>query len=125
MLTPRGFLAIVDRAGPPVPWERELGDLFRRFSTNREFQPYDLLDELAVRGLFRQEGERHATPVAFRRSIDSYVEAIHSANGFSRDRMERAEADAFDAAVRGLVEPYATNGQVELQIYGTVTWGRP
>jgi len=125
ILTPRGFLAIVDRDGPPDSWGRELGDLLRRFSTNQEYQPYNLVDELAVRGLFHKMGERQGPVVAIRQSVDSYIESIHSANGFSRDRMEPAQATAFDSAVRRLVEPYATDGQVELQIHGTVVWGRP
>jgi SAM-dependent methyltransferase len=115
LLAPGGVLAIVGRAHPDLPWWHAVLRLIGRYSTNKDFRPYDLLEELATRGLFRESGQ----------SVDDYIESIHSRNGFSRDRMTTADADAFDAAVRAAVAPYAEDGLLSLPISGTVVWGVP
>ena len=125
VLVPSGYLAIVSRSAAFLPWGDELHQLIARYSTNRDFQPYDLIGELALRGLFRRVGEHHTVPVSFRQSLDDYVESIHSQNGFSRERMTAEAAAAFDAAVRELVSRACLDGTVELQVIGTVTWGYP
>ena len=86
-LTPRGCLAIVERGTTPTPWDKGLETLIRQFSTNREYQPYHLVEELQKRHLFRQEGIFQSQPVAFAQSAGDFVESIHSRNGFSRQRM--------------------------------------
>mgnify|MGYP001098128316 CR=1 FL=1 len=57
--------------------------------------------------------------------VEDYVEMIHSQNGFSRERMTRESAAAFDSEVTGALAPYATGGMVALQVTSTLTWGRP
>src|SRR3712207_7136062 len=52
--------------------------------------------------------------VPFRQPIADYVESIHSRNGFSRERMTREAAAAFDAAVHDLVSLACPSGVVEL-----------
>lgn len=125
-LAPAGYLAIVSRGSPDLPWWDDLLRTIQRYSTNKEFQPYDLLVELDARSLFRVEGRRRTAPVPFRQSVDAYVESVHSRNGFSRDRMTAADADAFDAAARALVTPYAADdGLLHMQVVGSVVWGEP
>ncbi len=72
-----------------------------------DFQPYDLLEELARRQLFHPAGCATTPPVLFRQAVDDYVESWHSRNGFSRDRMSASRALEFDARVREIVMPYA------------------
>ncbi len=124
-LTPRGVLAIVDVTVLPSPWDDDLRPIIDAFSTNRDYRPYNLVDELTLRGLFRLDGQRRTDPVAFVQSIDDYVESFHARDGFSRDRMEPAHAAAFDDEVRHLVGRQRPSGEVELGVVGVVVWGQP
>lgn len=124
-LSPNGILAIVDICELAVPWEQPLHHLIRQFSTNREYRPYDLIEELEQRHLFQRRGQHATAPITFTQPVASYIESFHARNGFSRNRMDRAAAKAFDQAVERLVLPYADNGTVTLHIVGEVTWGVP
>ncbi|HVB64598.1 MAG TPA: class I SAM-dependent methyltransferase [Nitrolancea sp.] len=125
LLVPGGHLAIVNRVEQRNPWAGELQRLIDRYSTNRDYQRYDLIQELEQRGLFRTIGEQRTELVHFSQSVGDYVESIHSRNGFSRDRMTPDSAAEFDRAAGELLERYATNGAVTLQISGSIVWGEP
>ncbi len=124
-LSPSGVLAIVGVSDGPNPWDSDLQAIINRYSTNREFERYDLIEELELRGLYSRLGERRTAPVRFIQSIESYVESFHARNGFSRERMLPEDAAAFDAAVTELVSIHCPDGLVELQITGNVVWGVP
>lgn len=120
------YLAIATgRSLDDVPWRAELAPLIAAYSTNREFRPYDLVAELESRGLFRAVGHRATRPVAFRQSLDDYVESFHTRNGFSRERMERASAAEFDAKLRALVTRSFSDGVVAGQTSASVIYGEP
>ena len=125
LLVPGGHLAIVNRVEQRSAWADDLQRLIDRHSTNRDYQPYDLIQELEQRGLFRSVGNERTESLPFTQSIDDYIESIHSRNGFSRDRMTTASAGEFDRAVREHLERYATNGAVTLHISGSIVWGEP
>jgi SAM-dependent methyltransferase len=125
LLTPRGFLAIVGDGQRPVPWAADLQPIIDRYSTNRDYQPYDLVEELERRGLFRKVGERRTAPVSFRQAIGDYVESFHARNGFSRERMPAEAAAAFDREARAVIARHAGGDSVELHSYGQVVWGKP
>lgn len=55
-LSPKGCLAIVEIGSGPNPWDEQLRAAVREFSTNRQFQPYDLTTELIDLDLFVVEG---------------------------------------------------------------------
>ncbi|MGI8588159.1 MAG: class I SAM-dependent methyltransferase [Chloroflexia bacterium] len=124
-LAPGDYLALVSIETLPSPWDAELSATIRRFSTNREYQPYDLVEELARRGLFRQAGEQATAAVPFAQPVADYIEAFHSMNGLSRERMDQAAAGGFDAAVAAAVAPFCPDGLVRLLVAGRVVWGRP
>jgi SAM-dependent methyltransferase len=125
ILAPGGVLAIVGRYELPSPWTAALLAIIRRYSTNRAFQPYNLIDELVRRDLFTVQGQHETPPVAVRQSVAEYAESIHSRNGFSRDRMTRDQAAAFDEEVTGLLTPFAADGIVVFQVTARITYGRP
>ncbi len=125
VLAPGAKLVIVERDEQPSPWSSELLALITRYSTNTDFRPYDVVDELERRGLFTLRGQARAAPVPFKQTLSAYVESIHSRNGFSRDRMRPDDAAAFDAAVSDLLAPYAQGGQIALHISATLRWGEP
>ena len=125
ILVPGGYLAIVGRIGNPKPWDAELRAIIPQFATNKDYQPYDLIEELELRGLFQKRGEIHTTPVPFVQSVDNYIESFHSMNGFSRDRMGEEMATAFDDAVRNAVSSFQKDGQLTMSVSGGVVWGIP
>ncbi|MBI3977273.1 MAG: methyltransferase domain-containing protein [Chloroflexi bacterium] len=131
-LIPAGVVAIVERDWDVRAEVRDrLRPIFSRFSTNRDYRPYDLVAELERRGLFHRQGERRCRPVPWRPSADEYVECRHSQNGLSRDRMGPSAA-AFDAALREalaeLIRAGAISihdGTLDLEVEATITWGKP
>lgn len=125
MLTQRGYLAVIEDSITPTPWHDQLLTIIQRFSTNRDFQPYDTVKELETRGLFQTHRVQRTMPTPFIQSVDDYIESFHARNGFSRERMSEAMATAFDNEVRELVTPFSRDGMVELQVIGEVVWGRP
>jgi SAM-dependent methyltransferase len=124
-LTPGGVLAIVDWEAAPPPWQEALVTLIKRLSTNQDYQPYDLIEELTQRQLFTLVGRHQTDPVPFRQPIGHYIESFHARNGLSRDRMATAAALEFDRALQALVEPFAENGHLSLAIVGEIVWGHP
>jgi SAM-dependent methyltransferase len=125
LLTAGGYVAILGRPEPPRAWSADLTALIQRYSTNRDYAPYDLIDELTKRGLFEPVGEERTEPLLVRQSRESFVESIHSRNGFSRDRMTRAAAAAFDAAIERLLAAHFLDRAVEFEVIGRIVWGRP
>lgn len=124
-LTPRGVLAVVDQRQLSAPWDAGVHELIEYHSTNRDYRPYDLIDELERRRLFRPLGSRETSPVPFEQRLDDYVKSFHSRNGLSRDRMEPSSAAAFDRDLTALVAPHAPNGVVRFDLVGSVVWGSP
>lgn len=124
-LAPKGTFVIVYTGTGTTPWDGDLVSLIREFSTNREFTPYNLMNELQTRELFEMHGSYETTPVPFAQPVEEYVEAIHSQNGFSRERMTRDAALEFDNHVRELVSSYAKQGVLNLNAVAFLTWGRP
>ena len=55
--------------------------LLARYSTNQEYEPYDLLKELIERGLFRPEGSHDTPSRDLTSTVGDYLESFHSANG--------------------------------------------
>lgn len=125
MLTPNGVLAIVGHTFAPQPWIEGTIQVIQRLSTNRDFQPYDLVEELKKRRLWTTLGRKETVPTTFTQSIDDSIESWHSRNGLSRDRMSTEAVATFDREVRALMEPYCPDGVVQQQFWGHVTWGKP
>ena len=82
------------------------------------------MDELIARGLLVIEGRLEPRPELFSQTIEGYVTSLHSRNGFSRDRMPAADAQAFDDAVREVVTPFARDGVLSVPVATRVVWGR-
>jgi trans-aconitate methyltransferase len=131
-LTPHGTLAIIGRDWEHTGVARErIHALINRHSTNRDFRPYNLLDELAQRGLFAQQGQRRTDLEPWHPTIAEYIECRHSQNGLSRERMG-ADAAVFDAALTEDLHDLARTGTIEIRdgrlmltVAATITWGRP
>ncbi len=125
LLVPGGVIGLVGGTSMgDAPWWQELLPLLQQYSTNRDFQPYDTVDELTGRGLFAVSGQARTAPVPISQSVAGYVESFHARNGFSRDRMQPEMAAAFDAAAE-ILTPYAVEGKLQWQYQGTLAWGEP
>ena len=125
VLFPGGYLAITGTETAPEWWDGKIGSIIRRYSTNRYFQPYDLIEELEKRGLFQKRGEKETAPVPFVQSVDDYIESFHSRNGLSRERMGEETAAAFDKEVKEILALSAKEGMLEFQVTGHIVWGIP
>jgi hypothetical protein len=106
------------------PWNDEVSPLCARYSTNREYEPYDLLAELAKRNLFLLEHHIQTRPLSFSQTVDDYVESFHSRNGFSRDRMG-PNAAAFDEQLRAIIARYQPIPLLEFELVVDLAWGVP
>jgi SAM-dependent methyltransferase len=125
-LKPGAFLALAERnCSGSLPWDAGILKLLPKYSTNREYRPYDLVNELTRRRLFRELGRHTTAPVAFSQSIDDYIESLHSRNGFSRERMGVESARLFDNELRLLLERDGLDGTVLLQTIVNIVWGIP
>ena len=124
-LTPCGYVALVDVEESRSPWGAGVDELIRRYSTIRDFQPYDMVAAWTQHGLWRAYGKRQTAPVRFEQSVESYIESFHARSSLTRERLGRERALAFDAELRDLVAPFACHGMVVLEVAGVVSWGRP
>jgi hypothetical protein len=124
-LTDQGRLAIVPSRGfRNEPWTAEIGRLIAQYSTNREYEPYDLLVELTRRNLFVPEQRVQTQPIRFVQPREEYIESFHSRNGLSRERMGASTA-AFDEQLRAIITQYQPDPLLEFELVADVVWGRP
>lgn len=124
-LMPGAYLAILDINVLPNPWDAPVQQAIDHHSTNRDYRPTRLLDELQDRGLFKLEGQKSTNTYPFVQPVEHYIESFHARNGFSRERMTLEAAAAFDEEVRLAVTPHAENGLLKLQTRGRIIWGYP
>jgi hypothetical protein len=91
----------------------------------RNYQPFDLIEELQGRGLFQPTGHRQTAPTSAWQSCEDYIASFHSRSSLARSRMRPADVAAFDSQLRDVVTPYCNNGMIELQTIADVVWGVP
>jgi len=124
-LTPNGYLAIINTEVSPRPWDSAIGALIKRYSTNQDYVPFDMLPAWDQHGLWKQVGNQRTTPEPFEQSVDSYIESFHAMSSLARERMSPERSAAFDAEVRDLVTPCACGGKLVSEVSGIVEWGKP
>jgi SAM-dependent methyltransferase len=120
-----GYVVIIGRRELPTAWHVELGKLIVEFSVIKDFEQYDLIDELEKRYVFQVVGRETTAPVVATQSIDDYVASFHSRGSLSPAAMTADAVHDFDARLRALVEPYVEDNQLELQTEATIVWGKP
>jgi ubiquinone/menaquinone biosynthesis C-methylase UbiE len=119
-------LAVIEHGPRALPWWDELLRVIKRHSRNPEYNPgFSVTEKLRREGLFEVAGSAQCGPVQFRQPIDDYVEQFHSTSSLAREHMTRREAQAFDDAIKDLVQPWASEGVLELPIHADLIWGRP
>ena len=73
-LSQGGVLAIAGREHLPAPWSDGLLTIIKRHTTNRDFQPYNLVDELTNRDLFTVLGSTTTANHAY--SVDCRLHRV-------------------------------------------------
>lgn len=125
-LDPGGWLVLVTQAAlEDLPWQSELTQIIGRYSTNQDYQPYDLLRELDSRGLFELKGRKSTWPVPISQSVDDFIDSLHARNGFSRERMAPEAATSFDSEVRELLLSHHPDGVIRGRNQAHIQWGKP
>lgn len=122
-LAPGAVLAIVTAEHYGHPWAAQLQEAYARYSTMRNFERYNIVDELVKRHLFELLGDETVGPEAFSRSVDEYIDGMHAMAGLTRERMGADSSQRFDEVVRALVSPFADEGILELAGSARVAWG--
>jgi SAM-dependent methyltransferase len=124
VVKPGRFLAIVGREyAHRAWWNADFQGIIDRYSTNKAYRRYDLVAELQQRGLWTRSGDRKTSAIPFRQTVEDLVEAFHSRNGFSRDRMSSEQANGFDREATEHLSRFAVEGTIELGAIGRVIWG--
>lgn len=119
----RAHVAIVERTWDDAPWRGALKAVIARWSTNREFRPYDVVEEVTRRGLFRTLGSRTLLGAHVDMTPDRFLDALHSQNGLARSALGPDRSAAFDAEVRTAVSPFQRGGRLPVPAGASVTWG--
>jgi SAM-dependent methyltransferase len=124
-LAPGGRLAIVEKDDGdfPVPGLLEVVKRHSELHADKIDGFTERVAALEATGRFVKESERRTAPVAFSRTVDEYLEYLHSTSTLARTRLGDRAA-AFDAEIR---EVFAQHGITTLdqQVVGLVAWGRP
>ena len=125
VMTDHAYLVIVDHDAPEPPWEKGLTEIIIGHSRSPGYDPeFRLVDGLRATGQFEVAGRVTTAAVPFRQPVADYIEALHSTSSLAREGMPAAESAAFDRAVADLVEPYAADGVLTMDIIAWLTWGR-
>jgi ubiquinone/menaquinone biosynthesis C-methylase UbiE len=124
-LSEHGRLAVVGgRSFTTMPWRDGLEELIARYSTNREYQPYNVIEELEHRKLFNIERKIRTEPVPFTQSVQDYIESFHSRNGLSRQRLSDG-GRGFDEELRELIGRFTDSDKLTFDLSVNVTIGCP
>jgi SAM-dependent methyltransferase len=122
-LAPGAKLAIVDINDGPHPLPSMI-DIIKRYSEETHHRELpDVIRDLETSGHFVVEGERRTGAGVMHRSLDKYLEFLHSTSTLARVRLGD-RATSFDAEVRAL---FAQHGMttIEREYTAVVIWGRP
>jgi SAM-dependent methyltransferase len=124
-LAPGGRFAIVEKDDGdfPLPGLLEVVKRHSELHADKIDRFAERIAKLEATGRFVKEGERRTAAVGLRRTVDEYVEYLHSTSTLARTRLGDRAA-AFDAEIRAV---FAQEGitVLDLQVVGLVAWGRP
>lgn len=119
-------LAVIEMSvGRDTPWRAAEDEMFPHYSHIKNFERYDLPELLSELGLWSIDDRVEIGPESFVQRVEDYVEQFHSSSGLRRSGMGAARAQEFDERLRALVEPYARDGRLELDVRARLALGRP
>lgn len=122
-LKPGAHFALVTRGyADRAWWTPDFQAIIDRYTTNKEYQAYDLVEETRRSGLFTLVGDRRTAIQPFAQTVTELVESFHSRNGFSRDRMSLKAAEAFDLEAAAYLGAYTDGSVLKLGACSRVSW---
>lgn len=122
-LAPGAVLAIIDIEDGPHPLP-EMIDIIKRYSELEHHKEFpEIVRDLEASGQFVRAGEQRTAVGRIRRSLDTYLEFLHSTSTLARVRLG-ARTGAFDDDVRALFARYGMT-HIEREYAASVIWGRP
>jgi SAM-dependent methyltransferase len=111
------------------PWLAFLSEWFER--TGRTLPPRWLTPDpaaiapLGPHGAWLDIQGRERFAFTFDQSVEDFIASCHSRVSWHRRMMGPRLAEAFDAALDGLMRPFAVGGVLRLEVVSEVTWGKP
>ena len=126
LLTKHGVLAIVEGDRPfNAPWKQAEKALIKTYSTNQNYQPYDMIEQFIHHGIFEKLGEKTTHPVSFTQSVGEYGESFHARESLCKDTMGSEAVQAFDAELTEILKPFSRGNVVTFEVCTRITWGFP
>ncbi len=128
VLDDQGHLAILEDVTLPAVWDSDTRSILGQYSMNKDYRPYDMTtiaSELQQQGLFQETGMKETEPVEFNQSIEDWIESVHARNGFSRDRMDPADAAECDRKLTQVIVRHCPDRMMTMKMKGRVIWGKP
>ena len=126
-LTARGLMALIDGDGPAQApwigaWRTVIRDWVGRLGGVWNGPAHQALMS-AHEPWFERVGVETFT-AQVEQAVDDLIEAEHSRASWARAKMGDL-AGAFDAELRGVLEPHAQAGRVSFEVRTQLSWGRP
>ncbi len=126
-LTARGLMALIDGDGPAQApwigaWRAVIRDWVGRLGGVWNGPAHQALMS-AHEPWFERVGVETFT-AQVEQAVDDLIEAEHSRASWARAKMGDL-AGAFDAELRGVLEPHAQAGRVSFEVRTQLSWGRP
>lgn len=126
-LTPGGLMALIDGDGPAQApwigaWRAVIRDWVGRLGGVWNGPAHQALMS-AHEPWFERVGVETFT-AQVEQAVDDLIEAEHSRASWARAKMGDL-AGAFDAELRGVLEPHAQAGRVSFEVRTQLSWGRP
>ena len=125
LLSDKGYMAIVTRGYENKSWwTDDLTSLISKYSTNKDFESYKLIDEITQRGYFEIKEKMITKTIPFSQTVAELISAFQSRNGLSVEAMGIGASKTFRQEMEQLLMPYSDDGVMELGTYSSVTVGK-
>ena len=122
-LTERGVLAVV-RLSEAVEsaWDKEIKEITERYSTAKEYVPFDMITIWEEAQLYRRVGTWITKPAPFEQSIENFIAAFHAQSNLTRAHVD---SERLDAEVHEVMKRHCPHGFVRRQVVAHLEWGKP
>lgn len=122
-LKPEGKLLLIYRDYVSLPEINSIVSIIQRYSTNDEWEDYDIKKCLENRGFFTNVNEKQTEPIILQQSINGFIESIHSRNGFSKERMKPENINLMHQEINEVLAPHVEDNKFAFSITATLMWG--
>lgn len=123
-LAPGAYLAIIGNTNLHGAYREDVWAVTDRYAAPAKHpETPDAVAEVRTSGVFAIQGEERTDPMPVERSVDEYIEFLHSTSALARAQLGD-QAEAFDSELRTV---FARHGieRLRYQVVSTVTWASP